>query len=78
MNNGDLFDDQAQSIDQETITLQNDDDENEAEWRRIRYEREQVLKKQMNESDSVWFISHKIYAFYYGIYSTYVFHANFY
>lgn len=48
-----MLDDQPQNIDQETATLQNSDDENEAEWRRVRYEREQLLKQQKDGADAV-------------------------
>lgn len=53
LNNGDMLDDQPQNIDQESATLQNSDDENEAEWRRVRYEREQLLKQQRDGADAV-------------------------
>lgn len=51
LNNGDI--DQPQSIEQDEIVMPNSDDENEAEWRRVRYEREQLLKQQTTEKDSV-------------------------
>lgn len=53
LNNGDN-DDQVPSTDQDAETmLNNSDDENEAEWRRIRYEREQLLKQQMKDGQMV-------------------------
>lgn len=55
LNNGD--DDQVQTTEQDPNAgeLNNSDDENEAEWRRIRYEREQMLKQQINGNESVKF-----------------------
>lgn len=55
LNNGDNNDDQAQSVDPELVGEQNSDDENEAQWRRIRYEREQLLKQQTEGNNSVKF-----------------------
>lgn len=54
LNNGDM-DDGPQNIDQDATggVLNNSDDENEVEWRRIRYEREQLLKQQIKDNDSV-------------------------
>lgn len=50
LNNGDM-DDVQQNTDQDaTAVLNNSDDENEAEWRRIRYEREQLLKQQIKDN----------------------------
>lgn len=34
------------------FTQHESDEENEEEWRRLRYEREQLLKKQMSENES--------------------------
>lgn len=49
LNNGDKNGDQMQKVDQEDGGgIENSDDENEAEWRRVRYEREQLLKQQVN------------------------------
>lgn len=45
------MDDGQQAADQDAPTDQNNsDDENEAEWRRIRYEREQLLKQQIQDN----------------------------
>lgn len=53
LNNGDT-EDQVQNTDQDATGEQNNsDDENEAEWRRIRYEREQLLKQQTNDNNAV-------------------------
>lgn len=55
LNNGDN-EDQVQNADQDATGEQNNsDDENEAEWRRIRYEREQLLKQNINDNDAVSF-----------------------
>lgn len=51
--NVDNNDDQAQLREQEDASTLNSDDENEAEWRRIRYDREQLLKKQIVDKESV-------------------------
>lgn len=48
MNNTDLNDDQIRNVDQEEAGLDNSDDEDEENWRRMRYEREQLLKQQTN------------------------------
>lgn len=53
LNNGDNNDDQMQNTNDETTDFQNSDDENESEWRRIRYEREKVLKEQKIDKDLV-------------------------
>lgn len=54
LNNVDNNDDQVQNADQEADTAYHQsDDENEAEWRRIRYEREQLLKQQISDSETV-------------------------
>lgn len=53
LNNGASSDDLAQHRNLEEASMQNSDDENEAEWRRIRYEREQLLKQQTVEKESV-------------------------
>lgn len=54
LNNGDMTDDGQQNTDQDAAAvLNNSDDENEAEWRRIRYEREQLLKQQIKDSEAV-------------------------
>ncbi|XP_055305136.1 claspin [Sitodiplosis mosellana] len=53
LNNTDLNDDQIQNINQEEIGIDNSDDENEENWRRMRYEREQLLKKQMSGDKDV-------------------------
>lgn len=54
LNNGDMMDDGQQNAEQDAAADQNNsDDENEAEWRRIRYEREQLLKQQIKGSESV-------------------------
>lgn len=57
LNNGDNNDDQVQNADQDLVGEQNSDDENEAEWRRIRYEREQLLKQQTEGNSSVKFFT---------------------
>lgn len=54
LNNADQTDDAQQNTDQDAVAeLNNSDDENEAEWRRIRYEREQLLKQQIKDSEAV-------------------------
>lgn len=53
LNNADLNDDQNQNLAQEEVGMDNSDDENEATWRRMRYEREQLLKQQNGEKDVV-------------------------
>lgn len=47
-----MLDDRPFSNDQEPEMEPNSDDENEAEWRRIRYEREQLLKQQQQQKDA--------------------------
>ncbi|XP_031632211.1 claspin isoform X2 [Contarinia nasturtii] len=51
LNNGENNDDQMQNVDNEATDLHNSDDENESEWRRIRYEREKLLKEQTYDKD---------------------------
>lgn len=54
LNNMDLNDDQTGKVNQEDIGIDNNsDDENEANWRRMRYEREQLLKQQMSGDKDV-------------------------
>lgn len=54
LNNGEN-DDQVQNIDQDSTADQhNSDDENEAEWRKIRYEREQLMKQKVKENEAVY------------------------
>lgn len=55
LNNGGDLDDSAQNTDPDATggDMNNSDDENEVEWRRIRYEREQLLKQQTKNNDSV-------------------------
>lgn len=53
LNNADPNDDQVQNTNQDEAGLDNSDDENEATWRRMRYEREQLLKQQMGDDKDV-------------------------
>lgn len=56
--------DQSQSADQEPENSQiGSDDENEEEWRRQRYEREQKLKEQTEKNTRVISNVHKIIHF---------------
>ena len=59
LNNTDLNDDQIRNVDQEETGLDNSDEEDEESWRRMRYEREQLLKQQMSgDKDMVGLYSH--------------------
>lgn len=49
LNNADLNDDQALNTNPEEVGIDNSDDENESTWRRMRYEREQLLKQQIGD-----------------------------
>lgn len=52
LDNADL-NDHLVSGEQENVEANDSDDENEEEWRRLRYEREQVLKQQANGNTTV-------------------------
>lgn len=54
-----MMDDGQQNADQDSAAVLNnsdDENENEAEWRRIRYEREQLLKQQIKDNEAVLFL----------------------